>query len=370
MRITDYQLTITKQKTTMKDLVKVFAVLLAALSCPSCDKGFVSAVEEGKPCVLDVCVGGALEASVGTRAGSGNADEKISSVQIMVFNTGTGQLDGALYKGNLEAYGQWNGTDRIYCTTGPRQVYAIVNSPVNYVEGDSKVSDIGDLKSVMVSLADNGTSRLVMAGASEIRTLTSPEESITVNVDRLCAAVVLKEVTNRMYAPVYRDRVRITGAYLMNVPGVCPLVDDASFTAASLESGKWYARNAEDRSSPVSGLLSASYSGTSAPLEYDRTTQFGTVFYAFPNEIETAASDVWRPSSSYLVVKASIDGKDCVYPVRLGALEGNKRYEVSLVLHRVGGNPDSPYDEIEFSDVIPTLVVTDWADGDPIMQEI
>ena len=37
MRITDYQLTITKQKTTMKDLVKVFAVLLAALSCPSCD---------------------------------------------------------------------------------------------------------------------------------------------------------------------------------------------------------------------------------------------------------------------------------------------------------------------------------------------
>ena len=70
------------------------------------------------------------------------------------------------------------------------------------------------------------------------------------------------------------------------------------------------------------------------------------------------------------MVKASIDGKDCVYPVRLGALEGNKRYEVSLVLHRVGGNPDSPYDEIEFSDVIPTLVVTDWADGDPIMQEI
>ena len=98
MRITDYQLTITKQKTTMKDLVKVFAVLLAALSCPSCDKDFVPAVEEGKPCVLDVCVGGALEASVGTRAGSGNADEKISSVQIMVFNTGTGQLDGALYK--------------------------------------------------------------------------------------------------------------------------------------------------------------------------------------------------------------------------------------------------------------------------------
>lgn len=343
---------------------------LAIVSCVACNKAH-QIESDGEPCVLNVSLGEAFDALVGTRAsGDERNDEKINSVQILVFNTLTGKLDGSLYRDGLQDYGKWTGSEKVNCTTGPRKVYAIVNARTNYVDGANEVHDLSEMDGLVTSLADNSATSLVMSGISPEQTFSAPEQSITVNVSRICASVVLKEVVNQMYSPAYQDKVRLTGAYIMNVPGETLLAGKAVQSSASLPSGKWYARNAEERTSAVAALLSTDYAGASASLQYGKATSVGSVFYTMPNDLTQEAATPWSQSATYLVVEADIDGTPCVYPIRLNAIESNRRYEVSLVLHRVGGNPDEPYKEIEFSDVTPTIIVTDWTEGAPINQEI
>ncbi len=350
----------------MKNIVKFFAALAALSACVSCNKS-IRPGDAGEPCVLNVTLGGEFGRLASTKAPGD--DERINSVQILVFNTLTGKLDGAVYKDGLHGYGQWTSQERINCTTGPRQVFAIVNAAHNYVDGESAVSRLSEMSALATVLSDNSASNLVMSGSSPVQTFTAPVQNITVDVSRICASVVLKEVSNQMYSPVYKDRVRLAGAYLMNVPGENLLVGE-SVSAATVQEGKWYARNTKESSSDVASLLCAEYSGSSALLPYGEATALGTVFYTMPNDLAVEAAEPWRQSSTYLVVEAEIDGNPCVYPVRLNALESNRRYEVSLVLHRVGGDPDEPFKEIEFADVTPTIVVTDWVEGTPINQEI
>lgn len=278
-------------------------------------------------------------------------ESTIKNVQIFVFDKSTGLLDNAAYKDGLSEKSEYV-MEPLKCTTGDREIWVVVNAPENYVESVGRVSD---LKSKALALSDNGLSSLVMSGSS-VKTLVSGEESVTVTVSRLCAAVVLTKVENRMIVPAYRDKLKITGAYLMNVPAVQTL--DGSISSDSAQS-TWEAFYAKASSGGASGLLTEKI--TPVSIAYQKSHTASHSFYSYANGYDkVVGTDAKGKSSTYLVVECTVDGVACVYPVLLPALVANNKYKVSLTINHIGGDPDHPWRRVQFSSFTPTIKVQPW----------
>ena len=204
----------------MKNFFLSAGILLASLSVlSSCQKNMLGLSEEvdAKVCQLSVCLGPQTKVVDQTES----AEKTINDVQVFVFNKATGKLDASLRKDGLSGSGTVALTDPLSCTRGQREVWAVVNAPVNYVDGADadRVTSLNQLKAITTSLTDNYPSNLIMVGYAD-KELTQASEAITVDVKRICAAVVLKSVKNEMAVPAYSvdGAVKITGAYLLNVP--------------------------------------------------------------------------------------------------------------------------------------------------------
>ena len=117
-------------------------------------------------------------------------------MQIFVFKSENGKLDGSLYVDGLNASKDWTGNTKIQCTYGNREVFALVNAPANYVEGTYAITSKAALLNLTTSLKDNAPDAFVMAGNDPVTEFRQPQESVTVSVKRICAAVVLNEVKN------------------------------------------------------------------------------------------------------------------------------------------------------------------------------
>ena len=108
--------------------------------------------EAGKPCQLTVNLSG-IEAPGTKVVGAQLAnEEKIKSVQIFVFKSENGKLDGSLYVDGLNASKDWTGNTKIQCTYGNREVFALVNAPANYVEGTYAITSKAALLNLTTSL--------------------------------------------------------------------------------------------------------------------------------------------------------------------------------------------------------------------------
>lgn len=355
----------------MKNLSIVLAAAAAAFHMAGCQKDIdIFVRHEGSPCTLSV----SLDES-GTRVGGQTAsnERKINDVQLFVFNRDTRRIDAALHKSVSGTDGNIT-LDELNCTRGTRLVWAIVNSPVNYIEGDNAVSTLDELQAVTTRLSDNRADNLIMAGMKEL-VLNADHQTIKVEVRRLAAAVYIKSIKNSMIVPAYQKNgsVRITGAYLMNVPNrqnfeiSSDNVTVGSISAGSLGREDWISPVSKTANAAELALTSDTYAASSQVLAYNAEFAEHSTFYSYPNDIgNIMPGAVWKQSSTVLVVEAVVGGQACIYPVCLGALRNNYRYEVSLTLRHMGGNPDEPWRKIEFTDLQAAVTVVDWTTGEPV----
>ena len=344
------------------------AAALALLS--SCAKQIPDGQDAATaPCTLTLTLDGIVTAQetkvIGQNIGS---ESTISDVQILVFNSETGKLDAAKRVAGLSAVTNYSLTESLECTQGSREIWALVNAPVNYIDGSAAdmVTRLTDLKSRTSALTDNTASHLVMAGSAAV-TLNAATQNVSVTVSRICAAVVLGTVSNEMYLPAYQQsgKVKITGAYLMNVPNQQKY--DLSVSAKTLAQTSWISANTKTSEDAQKLLTQDTYNEVVA---YNGTLSKVSTFYAYPNDADPSEAAVWSQRATTLIVEAEIDGQSCVYPVQLGQLAANTKYTVTLKLHRMGADPTKPWEQIKFDAVTPLVTVADWTTGAPVNTEI
>lgn len=339
----------------------ILVTALAAVALSSCRKDIqpdlVPSAQEISSLTVNVLGGTPTKAS-GSQAA---LDVTIKNAQVFVFNKRTGQVDNAEYRTFSSTTNSCT-MPQMSCSFGEKEVWAVVNAPKDYVaEGTIKTLD--DLKATTVLLSHNSLDALVMTG-SAVKSLSQATETLSLSVDRLVAAVVLKSLRNEMGVPAYRDSFTLTGAYLMNVPAVQRL--DGTILASGSESpvSGWNAFYAKAGADEPSDLLVEAITETAVAYETSHETPH--TFYSFSNNHNKVAGtdSKTEKSSTYLVVECKVDGTACVYPVLLPQLERNKKYEVSLTVRHVGGDPSRPWDKIVFSAFTPSVTVSDW--GTPV----
>lgn len=330
------------------------AVLISSVIACSCSRQYEYDAASGKV-LLSVSIEDSAKKSGTKVAGqSENAESTIRSIQVFVFNKTTGQVDNAIYKDGLNSAGSYT-LDPMQCTVGEREIWAIVNAPSDYT---GTITALEALKTTSVNLSDNGTTSLIMVGSSS-KLLAAGTDAITLPVSRLCAAVVLTKVENQLLVPAYRDKLQITGAYLMNAPALQKL--DGSVVSDSVES-KWNAWYGKAGASEAVPLLTEQISPVTIP--YNESHIATHSFYTFANVLDMVeGTDAKGRSSTYLVVECTVNGVACVYPVLLPALSANNKYNVSLTVNHVGGDPDYPWKRVRFSAFTPSIAVEAWTDN-------
>lgn len=339
---------------------KIFIAALVAATVAGCNKDqTVNPLEKrGEPCSLKVELSGLPDSPITKAAGDqATADKTIKNVQVFVFNKATEKIDAVYYEEGLSVTSGSYTIPAIECTVGERVIWAIVNGPENYTIS-SAVTNISSLKSRTIRLENEALDFITMSGSAD-KTLVAGTDAVTVNVSRLVSAVVLTSVENKIAVPSYRDKVYITGAYLLNVPGIQKL--DGSILASGGESptSNWYAWNSKQTSGTSAALLSESI--TPANIAYNGTHTATHTFYTFANDI-SATADGSSKSSTVLVVECKINDTDCVYPVYLPTLVANHKYNVSLSIEHIGGDPAQPWKKIEFSQFAPSIQIVPWTD--------
>ena len=357
----------------MKRIIFVAAMIAVLPFFASCQKEAECVVNQinGKRCALSVSLAGVSE--VFTKIPGVVADDNvIRDVQILVFNIDRpeGKLDASAHFKNLSSSGSYTSSSTLSCTRGKREIWVIVNSKVNYVDGDvaDKVDNLSSLEDKTTVLSDNeyASNSFVMAG-NKLVDLDSEEYSSTVEVRRMAAKIVVKKIENRMLVPVYQKEgaVRITGAYLMNVAGrqkynnLNTVDAPTSLTSSLIDDQYWFGKNTRESNSSLAPLLSETYS-PAKPVRYESCLTDVSTFYVYPNDAAPSENAAWDRRASVLVICANVTGTDCVYPVQLPQLESGKQYEVSLVIKHVGGDPSKPWEKIKFENMSPAIDVSPW----------
>lgn len=307
------------------------------------------------------------------------ANEKaIQNVQIFVFRAGNGadagNLEIAASSGFDSPLGVTSGTFNgltLKCSTGQREVWAVVNDSEDRTATPGAVTTKSDFLALTHELQRSSATKLLMIGhsgtdAAPAVMLHEGQEELTINVHRLAAAVILESVKNDFSSPAYRqaDMFRLESCYLINVPGRINFGETSEPSALPAE--QWYARLAAETASPKADLL---YDGLSGQIvNYNTTYSVPHTFYTYPNNCAVSEDASWCPRATLLVLEASIRYASgwvkYYYPVQLstGPLSSNKQYHVNLIIHHPGSlDPNRP---VRFDDVTPIIRVTDWVDGD------
>lgn len=310
-------------------------------------------------------------------AQSDSNEKMIRNVQIFVFRAGNGgdagNLEMAVSAGfdqELDAStGSFNGIT-LKCSTGEREIWAVVNDAKDHTAGADAVATKTDFLALTHDLKDARKDKLLMIGTSGIRTLREGREEVDIEVRRAAASVILETVTQDFSSPAYQKNgvFRVEDCYLLNVPGRVNF--EGSLEASTLPTEAWYARM-EAQTNLSEGIL------------YDRVTpkllNYGDVdttphaFYAYPNACAPSEDASWCARATLLVLEASVynghDWQKYYYPVAIsGGLEANKQYRVNLILHRPGTQDVNR--PVKFEDVTAVVRVCDWDSGDRYDKEI
>ena len=369
----------------MKKLFLIAAAAAVLLTVDSCQKKEVGApiIEEEGSVEVSFSLDG-MDAIVGTRALDASLENSIKSVQIFVFRKGgaqDGKVDNAVYVPLNTAVSSTYQVSPFKCTVGDREAWAVVNAPADYTQS---VTTLSELKAKTVKLSDNADAsgqKLVMVGnvmtaedgQTVVTKFTSGELKVKMKVSRLVAGVRLAKVVNKMQVPSLQGSVSITGAYLMNVPGLQRLDGTLKASSASdIVDANWYARNKKASDGPLVLLIQNAGSAVAVPYG-DTGIAPDYLFYTLPTDIGGPINDKTKRvesdgnkfrTSTYLVVEAKVGDIDCVYPVLLPEMEANKKYSVSLEINHIGGDPEKPWEKIKFTDFGASISITDWASVD------
>jgi hypothetical protein len=321
-----------------------------------------------------------------TKVGSQSAanEKAIQNVQVFVFRAGLGGDAGNLEVAASAGFdtpigataGSWSGMT-VKCSTGQREVWAVVNDSRDRTRGSDAVATKGDFLALTHELKDNAEASLLMIGHSGTDAAPAVElhegrEELTIGVRRMVAAVILESVTNDFLSPAYQkaDMFRLEACYLLNVPG---RVDFALTSEPSaLPQEDWYARLARETDTQRARLIADPLEGQM--LQYGKTYSVPHTFYTYPNNCAVSEDAAWSPRATVLVLEASLyNGHDWAkyyYPVQLGTspLRANRQYRVNLTVHRPGSL--DPNTSVRFDDLTPVVTVSDWESGEVYDQDI
>lgn len=268
--------------------------------------------------------------SLATRATTVTGEATVNDLQVFVFRKGMNELD---------AYGSARSATQlsISCTTGEKDVIAIVNAP------DMKEVATKDALLAKVSeLSGNSLANFEMIGST---TASVPAESgITIAVDRLAARVVIRKITRDFSSPALQGvDFTIDAIYLVNAAG------DLNYGRTDAPS-KWY--NIAKNKNEQAALLVDTPAAAVANKESHATAHH---FYAYPN-LNSADDEI---ADTRLVVETTLDGRKYYYPINMPKMDSNKSYEISeLRITRPGSDdPDKP---IEIVDQDFKITVNDW----------
>lgn len=350
--------------------------------------------------------------SAGTKANyetmdSANASEsKIQNVQIFVFRAGSsssaGELDIAESRGfdipldaTPGASGWKDSSWKIRCSTGEREIWAVVNDSEDHTKGANAVSTKEQFLALQHELRNSTPTKLLMIGHVD-KFLNEGSEVLSIPVTRYVAAVVLNQITNDFSSPSYQKNgdFKIHRAYLLNVPGMINF--GMTSNPGTYDINFWYARRAiEGNYAGISSNVpsEAGYKPMivedlgDAVVNYGQTHTVKHIFYSYPHD-SVGSEDIsgaYSARATLLVLEAYVKNSAGVdklyyYPVVLGSydetthvysarpLESNKRYTVNLIVHRPGSdNPNLP---VKFDNLTPEITVSPWGDGDSYSQEI
>ena len=306
------------------------------------------------------------------------ANEKtIQNVQIFVFRAGSGadkgKLDVSASAGFdtplAESSGKYSSLE-LRCSTGEREVWAVVNDAKDHTKGSDAIANKEQFLALTTELKDNTPTKLFMIG-SQSANLKEGKESLTVNVKRVCASVILEKVTNDFISPGYQKTgvFKVGDCYLLNVPGKINF--GLTLDPSGLSPDDWYARMKAESASPRKDLIYDAV--TEKTVEYQAYDNTVHTFYAYPNNCGFSTDSNWSTRATVLVLETRIyDGKEWVkyyYPVALkDGLKGNCQYKVSLTVKRPGSlDPNVP---VTFDDVTPVVTVSDWESGATYTPEV
>ncbi|MBR4524765.1 MAG: hypothetical protein IKP15_04375 [Bacteroidales bacterium] len=322
----------------------------------------------------------------GTKVGAQSVtnEKAIQNVQIFVFRAGNGGDAGNLEIAASSGFDTpLNNTDGSYsgmmvkCSTGQREVWAVVNDSADRTAGPDAVTTKSEFLALTHELKYASATKLLMIGHSGTElepavTLHEGREDVSIVVHRLAAAVILESVKNDFSSPAYQkaDMFRLENCYLINVPGRINFGETSEPSALPTE--QWYARLAAETASPKADLLYDALAGQI--VNYGASYTVPHTFYTYPNNCAVSEDASWCARATLLVLEASIKYPSgwvkYYYPVQLGAgpLLSNKQYRVNLTIHRPGSlDPNHP---VTFDDVTPVISVTDWESGDRYDREI
>ena len=349
----------------MKKIITVIAALSALVFLASCNKNGIEPKGAGSDTsMLTVRVGNLSVTKAGDQSTN---DVTINSVQVFIFNKDTGQIDNCK-KQYFSAAVNTCTLNPIECTVGEKEIWAIVNWPEDLTTVAANVVSLNDFKSRTAKLSDNRLDNLMMSGNIESRTLAAGTDEATIEVSRLCAAVVLTRVTNHMEVAAYRDKFQVVGAYLMNVPGLQRV--DGTILASGAECpapDAWFAWYKKATTAEAQELLSETFLPLPPKTAFGESYSVHHTFYAFSNDhnyVEGGTSGGGLKSSTYLIVECTVDGVPCVYPVLMPTMVRNKKYNVKLTVNHVGGDPDQPWNKIQLTAFTPTITIASWDSQD------
>ena len=356
----------------MKKSFLLLAALMGALALSSCNKDVIpeggnSNVEvdpfQESEIILDVNFPESMETKAVSAYTTAQAYEtQVNSVQILVFDS-AGTIDKYLDAGN-----KTSGIS-ISTVSGAKTVWAVVNGP-----DLSSCGTMSALQGTAITLGGNNSTTastgFVMAGSNTCTVGTS-SVNCAITVSRFVSRVALVSVTNSL--PASYGSITINGAFLANVVGNQNIAGNASAST-------WYNKfGRADESTQVAShiidgstykascpeLTYKSISGTAA-IGASHTPSTPYLFYGFPNSSTvspTAFSTSFSAQRSILVVKATVGGSACYYPIVLddATLARNASYTVALTI--TGPGSDDPNEPVQKGSMSASITVSPWSSG-------
>lgn len=310
-------------------MIKKFCfAAVAAAALVSCNEKNVDLphVEENDGLVtFSVSVPGLETKSTG---GSADAEKKINSLQVFVFNK------HGVYETSAAAANK--GQVEITCTAGQKKLVALVNA-----EEEKDVADYESLAGRSVYLADSDVDDLVMLGDTIVAVAAG--KPIDVQVSYLSSKVVLESVELQLENPLHESLdFAVTSVFLTNVVGDRKYIDDSTPSV-------WYHEGA-DLSNTLPFIYDTVSGGTLDPADPDGYVE-NHYFYCYPNAKTNA-------TKTRLVIETSIEGETYYYPIILEELLPNNQYSYSVVLTRLG--IDSPDGSLDKGVCGVTVSIKDW----------
>lgn len=328
---------------------KICYALMASVMLSACDvkDADMQYPFEGEKVSLEVVMSSSAITKI---SGTGGDEEKtVKNYQVLVYDMSSRMLEA------YDAPEPTASSVTLKCTAGPKEVVVLANAPdvSGLVSYDSFVS-------TRSLLSDNGPGGLVMEGHAET-VITSAVNSVTVDVRRIVAKVVLDEITVDFENDAYDEMPFVLkSAYLTNVAG------DKTYLAEKADPEEWHNPIVRTPSSPVDGMVYDSLGDVSVEDVYSTKHHF----YCYPNpyQEDTFSADVWSPRPTRLVIEAGLGGVLYYYPVSLPVLEQNTRYHVSLNIVRPGAT--SPEQDMDKYAASIKINIEEWKGPEDITETI